>query len=133
MCSNRTWVREFDTPGENIDVEYFYCVAGPGSSPGGKYRGEGSGRVLDGGGLRKVDTFIVETRLERGSVDIYRKRCNFTKAVNAHGTSNIDCNTKYGIGRHPRLTGDGRIYINIDGDGRSGTWYNLPGSAPLGS
>ncbi|MFH8681543.1 hypothetical protein [Streptomyces lydicus] len=119
-------MREFDTPGENIEVEYQFCVGGG----GGKYQGRGYGTVDDGGGARKVDAFIVETRLERGEVVITSKRCDFTKAVNSRDGINIDCASPYALGR-THYSGDGRIYIDIDNDGRSGTWYDLPGSIPL--
>ncbi|MFD5393527.1 hypothetical protein ACFWJW_04765 [Streptomyces sp. NPDC127097] len=86
---------------------------------------------MDGGGWRKVDAFIVETRLERDGLVITSRRCNFTKAVNA-GDTNADCASPYALGR-THYTGDGRIYVDIDDDGRGGTWYDLEGSKPIGS
>ncbi|TJZ56784.1 hypothetical protein FCH28_04430 [Streptomyces piniterrae] len=124
-------MREFDTPGENIDVEYEFCVNGSGGS-NGKYRARGYGRVMDGGGWRKVDAFIIETRLERDDHVITSRRCDYTKAVNA-GDTNANCASPYALGRDPHLTGDGRIYIDIEDDGRGGTWYDLAGSKPIGS
>ncbi|MFD0548251.1 hypothetical protein ACFQ0X_03045 [Streptomyces rectiviolaceus] len=119
----KTWMKELDTSGENIDIEYANCIGWTQT----RFRAEGSGRVLDGGGARKVDAFIVEMRVDRGSVTVQRSRCNFTKRVNAQDVANIDCNSKAVIGRKG-LTGDSRIYIDLDSDGRGGKWYNLAGS-----
>ncbi|MFG2500712.1 hypothetical protein ACGFSB_21155 [Streptomyces sp. NPDC048441] len=119
----KEWLKELDTSGENIDIEYANCIGWTKT----RFRAEGYGRVLDGGGSRKVDAFIVEMRVDRGNVTIQRSRCNFTKAINTHDGVNTDCNSKAVIGRKG-LTGDSRIYIDLDSDGRGGKWYNLAGS-----
>ncbi|MGW0732509.1 hypothetical protein [Streptomyces sp. NPDC002851] len=91
-CSSHTFVREFDTPGENIDVEYTFCV----SESHGVYNGMGYGRVLDGGGTRKVDKFVVESRLEKNNRPVQTRRCDYTNGVNSRDVLNIDCTSPGG-------------------------------------
>jgi len=118
---------ELDTSGENIDIEYSFCVD---KSEGGKFRGHGYGNVTDGGGQRKVDAFKVESRLEKGDRTVTKRTCDFTNEVNSSDGVNTDCESpwKAASGSH---TGDGRVYVDIDSDGAGGKWYGVPGSAGL--
>ncbi|WP_435240671.1 hypothetical protein [Streptomyces cucumeris] len=124
-CSSRWFIAEVDTPGENIDIEYEFCV----QKANGKFRGMGYGRVMDGGGMRKVDSFKIETRLERHNRTVTKRVCDYTRAVNA-GDTNADCRSPWARGRGAH-TGDGRIYIDVDSDGEGGKWHTLVDSAPL--
>lgn len=125
-CQNRSPILlELDTPGENIDIEYTYCV----EKVSGKFRARGYGKVMDGGGLRKVDAFKIESRLERNNRTVTKHVCDYTRAVNA-GDTNADCASPRTSTRGS-YTGDGRIYVNINNDGKGGRWYGVPGSVPI--
>lgn len=97
---------------------------------GGVPRSAGYGRVVDGGGVRKVDSFKVESRLEKNDAAVSKRTCDFTNQVSSTDTSNIDCYTPW-YEPNGTYTGDGRIYIVIDNDGKTGTWYDLPGSVSI--
>ena len=121
-----SFIKSFDTPGENIDVDYRFCI----EKLNGRYSSKGHGVVADGGGLRKVDSFKVESRLEKANSVVVKKTCDFTNAINNGDPVNINCETAW-YDPNASYTADGRIYVDIDLDGKGGTWYNLTGSPAL--
>ncbi|MFC7303751.1 hypothetical protein ACFQVC_05925 [Streptomyces monticola] len=125
-CGGDTFLKEFDTPNENIDVEYAYCV----TYENGVYNASGYGRVTDGGGARKVDSFVVRSRLEKNNHTVQSTRCNYTKAINNAETTNIDCDSSGAVGPGS-FAGDGEIWVDLEGDGKGGRWYGVEGSAPM--
>lgn len=125
-CSSRHFIAEVDTPGTNIDIHYQFCV----EKIGGKARAKGYGTVEDGGGAKKVNSFKIESRLEKNNRTVKKRTCDYTRSINARDISNVDCYSPR-ITSRGKYTADGRIYIDVASDGERGQWHTLVDSAPL--
>ncbi|WP_328909054.1 hypothetical protein OG230_05830 [Streptomyces sp. NBC_00234] len=125
MCSDRQ-LKEFATPGENVDVSISLCV----EKVNGVFKARAYGTATDGGGLRKFDSFIVEIVLEKSDVMQKYQDCIFTTRINDNANSNLDC-TSPGTSAAGRYTADGSIYYDLDGDGQGGYTWQLTGSPSL--